>query len=210
MMSDTELREFEDSIDQQGGYSKRTAKGIMFYFPDGSQSLMHFTSSDPRAMLNQRAMWLRHGLVWPLDGVDKKATKSLSNKEQVQLFIESYKDDEMMGTAEIAEALSVPSSAVRRWMTAAGFKQFGRPEDGRKLFWAKSYTVAVGFEQPEPVAEPVKVQKTGDREFIDSHDSWVMDLTHVDGTSSMAQFHSIMVGLNLAYEIRVWKREETK
>jgi hypothetical protein len=52
-------------LERQGAGVRRAKRGYVLTLPDGSTTTIHRTSSDQRAVRNQRATIERAGLVWP-------------------------------------------------------------------------------------------------------------------------------------------------
>lgn len=56
-----------EGLRKQGCVLEDRKNGTWVKFPNGGTTMLHFSVSDRRAILNQRAVIRRNGLIWPLD-----------------------------------------------------------------------------------------------------------------------------------------------
>jgi hypothetical protein len=68
---------------------------------------------------------------------------------------------------------------------------------------------ALGAGKPAATVEldsPLNVSReTSEREFLDTHDSWTLDLRSKPAHLTLADYLSILESAGLGYEIRVWR-----
>lgn len=123
----------------------QTTKGLRVNFEDGGSTMLHWSTSDGRAMANTRADFRRHGITWPYD--DRKAAKRAAKEnrrrkarsgmslvleygdwmkapigedagEKVRAFVEG-KDRVML--REVREATGVSDATARKALLQLGF-----------------------------------------------------------------------------------------
>lgn len=62
-----ETRRLLTALEGQGCRIVERNGKAMLYAPDGGARAIHWTNSDRRSVMEQRAWVKRHGLVWPFD-----------------------------------------------------------------------------------------------------------------------------------------------
>jgi hypothetical protein len=116
----------------QGVTTKRTRKGIYFYFPNGQSDLIHWTQSDWRATRNSRANWRRNGIAWPGDDSQHGGERSkprATTMARVNVALDQLTPEQRekgVSVTEISTLSGVTFFAVENSMRAAGWwKDFG-------------------------------------------------------------------------------------
>lgn len=62
-----ETRRLLDALEAQGVRVVERNGKAMLYAPDGASRTIHWTNSDRKSVMEQRAWVKRHGLTWPFD-----------------------------------------------------------------------------------------------------------------------------------------------
>ena len=284
-MSDSQVRRFIDSMEEQGVGVTRTKKGLFLRLPDRTSTTVHFTNSDVRAFDNLVARLRRAGVRHPEDPKNvaelpaqiKNGNASPSSKRKImEAMVELDYPDVVrimplmkvtgmehitiaralyhMGFTPVAgkrnsrewltpedilaskpkeeepvvepESPTLPEADVERVLGAAveGAREAGRTI-GRELGGSTPHTdaalrdfvdrahaaqVAVNELGAGVPRETVELSsgalRTGNgREFIDTHDSWIVDLTRLPMNMTIGDYLQSLDASGLEFEVRVWR-----
>ena len=190
-LSQKEVKELLDSLDEQGALLMKVKKGVLVKFPDGSMTTVHRTNSDYRSTLNMRAVVKRAGLAWPFDH-DRKDTQTAMRltPERRELLMKVVEEagDGPVSAAAIAAKAEVADPTAKNALIRGGFTQV------RRGVWVRNQP-----EEKAPAQEGAEavVQTDGERNFIDDVDSWVVPVP------KKLQKMADLMGLNI--EVRVWR-----
>jgi hypothetical protein len=219
-------------LEPQGVTVTRTTKGLLFRFPDSSTYTIHWTQSDWRATRNFRANVRAHGLEWPGDYQTKAKRTKPPLKSSIEKVTQALADlnPETVTTVDIARVTGMGSATIAHTMVALGWWHDYKPTNSRRSFvWhppvdpkAPADTIPDIPEEPEssgaltqtpsetlsePVAEPVAtpIRQHAGREFIDSADSWTVDLDSLNPKITVGKLAALYASTGLQVEIRVWR-----
>jgi len=295
-MSDSQVRRFIDSMEEQGVGVTRTKKGLFLRLPDRTSTTVHFTNSDVRAFDNLVARLRRAGVRHPEDPKNvaelpssiKTGNASPSSKRKIIEAIVKldYPDtvaimplmkvtgmehitiaralyhmgftpiagkrnsrewvtpEELLAgkpKAEEPESPTLPPDDVDRFgktvaqqeaervlgAAVEGAREAGRTI-GRELAGSTPHTDAalmdfatraqsaqaavnalgagVPRETTEVELSSGAVRTGNGREFIDTHDSWIVDLTRLPMNMTIGDYLQSLDASGLEFEVRVWRR----
>lgn len=225
-MSRKEIARLLDHIEPQGVTTTRTTKGVLLRMPDGKTDMIHWTTSDHRAADNLRASLRRSGITWPTDG-DPISPKIMNSRPQkatlakVEKALRGY-PYRKIGASQLirlmpeGETLTIP--AAQAALYHLGWTPTG-PTKARK--WLRPLELepepedltpplslvpddARPAEAPAPEPEP-EVKTDGEREFLDSVDSWTADFDQLPEGLTVAQLRQTLGAFGLQLELRTWK-----
>jgi len=197
-------------VEPQGVVVSRTTDGLRFKFPNGKSDAIHFTQSDYRATRNTRANFRRNGIEWPGDARGgKKQVKNPSPKTlaAVEAAV-AGKDD--LSITDVATATGISFYAVQGALVKLGWWRDYGSSRSSNVRWHPP------LEDPKAPAESMVIEPADDdadqpdptppaeREFLDTHDSWTVDVDAVEAIT-MGDLRAAYQAAGLAFEVRVWK-----
>lgn len=219
-------------VTAEGVTVTRTKKGLLFRFPNGSTEMIHFTPSDHRWQANTRASFRRAGISWPGDDTTPKVPDNVSggglthqSRDRARAALVKLGNPTDVTPAEITQAveelfdLTLPHVTASRMLYHSGF----RPtlERRRKaVIWERELSETEAAElfaqtidvepatEPMPAIEPATVQPSAqdpEREFIDSVDSWPLNLELLQDDMTLGQLRAFAAAAGLNIEVRTWK-----
>ena len=189
-----------------------TKAGWMVLAPDGTSITIHRTESDHRAIKNTLSRLKKAGVQLDKEtDVDIKARKETI--EAVKQKLEELGNPELFAGSQVYKALGIAPATGTRALEQSGYVKVGhgmwsRMEQSKPtrslsdmvldLERVQSIpTVTVDLEKP---AEPVNEE----REFIDSVDSWAINIDHLHDLT-MDQLRRTLTEFGYKFEVRVWK-----
>lgn len=207
-------------VEPQGVRVTPIRDGVLLRMPDGESTAVHFSGSDHRGPANLRAKLKRSGITWPTDGTTRqryRASKpTIANGD---LALSRLGSPETVTTAEMLAAWPVSEDGktatritVARYMDQAGYELVGHSRTAR---WVRCeiperYRLAEDDnptdeqDNPDTATDGLAVSTDGDLEFIDSRDSWTLDLDAVAGVS-VRDVQAVLAAAGVALELRVWR-----
>lgn len=201
-------------VEPQGVSVTRTKKGLLFRFPNGETEMIHFTQSDWRATRNARANFRRNGVEWPGDLRGKKPYKATVEKVRGAVEALVARGEEVTSIA-IKRELGMQAGAensVKNAMIALGWwHDYRTPGSRQTLVWHPP--LENGSEVVEEVEDAEDdngdlLVKPPAREFIDTVDSWCVDVDTLDQSTTVAQLRAMFAASGLKAELRAWRAPE--
>lgn len=240
-MSESQVKQFIFSMQDQGVAVTRTKKGLLLRLPNGESTSMHFTNSDIRAKQNLIARLRRAGVRHPDDNrkietlpvsITESGNPAPRTVRAIMEYVESNAYPEVVTVRAISEISGMEHITITRGLYHLGFL----PTKGRRnsrdwitpddILSMGQDSVHMVDDKPEleeeevdrfgtPVADQekvelsesvaVKFEQTSGREFIDSVDSWVVDLTRLPLNMPIGEYLQSLAASGLAFEVRVWR-----
>lgn len=199
-------------LEPQGVTVTRTTKGLLFRLPNGSTESLHFTQSDWRATRNFRAQLRRNGVEYPGDYSQAKSRKKpyKQSVEKITTALESWPEGERVTTVELCRRTgNMTSSTVVHVMQSLGWwHDYKKPGSRQTYYWnppIDPHEIVEELPEPEPVEDPIN--RPALREFLDTVDSWCVQLDGLDQTTTVAQLRALYAASGLNAELRVWRAE---
>jgi hypothetical protein len=215
-------------VESQGVKVSSVKSGYMLKFPNGESTTMHLTGSDNRGPLNLRAVLKRNGIDWPTDNQDIKLNHATLRKGSEVLEKMGNPNTIRMHDFRIAATLvewNVPNATIRRFLTYMGYEATGNTVARRYILKdsieGKEYAEAVEIANmrmeaqtyspvvsitPEPLPALLTKETTVEvREFLDTHDSWTVNMDILPDTITLGDMKLMFAAMGISFEVRVWK-----
>lgn len=198
-----------DYVEPQGVSVVRTTKGLLFRFPNGATEMIHFTQSDYRATRNARANFRRNGIEWPGDAIARKTTKSPSAKTLEAVAPVLAGRDALM-VAEVAREAGVGFYAAQGAMVKMGWwRDYGNAKSAAVRWHPPIENPSEVLEEiTEDAADEPEPTPPEQREFLDTVDSWAVDLDAIANENRLIYVSDLVASYRaagLAVELRVWR-----
>jgi hypothetical protein len=201
-------------LEPQGVTTTRTKDGLLFRMPDGGTEMLHYTQSDWRGTRNFRANLRRHGVEYPGDYQDRGKRRKPPYADSIAKVEAALADlnPDQVTTVEICKATGQISSTVTHVMIHLGWwHDYKTPKSKQTFVWHPPFDPTEIVElvedaepEPEPETRPVP-GKPGVREFLDSVESWTVDLATLDPTTTLGQLVKLYAASALHVEVRIWR-----
>lgn len=215
-------------VESQGVKVSSVKSGYMLKFPNGESTTMHLTGSDNRGPLNLRAVLKRNGIEWPTDNQDIKLNPLTVQRGSEVLEKMGFPNTIRMRDFRTAATLiewNVPNSTIGRFLRSMGYVATGNTQAQRYILAetieSKEYAEAVEIAnmdlKPEPyqpivsiTPEPLPALLTKEttlevREFLDTHDSWTVNMDILPDTITLGDMKLMFAAMGISFEVRVWK-----
>lgn len=196
-------------IEPQGVIITPVKNGFLLRLPNGESTTIHLTGSDHRGPLNLRATLRRAGVSWPTDKATKKMYKTTTEKGKDVLRKvgnpRSIRVHDFVVAATLIDWKPTRDTVVN-FLLSEGYIGVGATVNRRYVIPDE---IIVEDKKPvmvvpmEPIDErPVTLEI---REFIDTHDSHVIDLDVMPDTMSVKDVKLMLAAMGFQFEIRYWK-----
>jgi hypothetical protein len=234
-MTSKEIARLVKHIEPQGVKFTRTKKGLLLRLPDDTTTMIHFTSSDHASTDAIRARLRRAGVSWPTDSAAVKlppylgtGSASKTTLERMSGVLDDLGNPLKLKTADamrIWKSKGYPTdyASVMRGLYNSGYTPTQKTPRGQ-IAWEREDEEAVTaiveeIEHPEPIEPPAlalvpepepepEPTKPAGREFIDTADSWTVDLETIDRDLTLRQILGLYGSTGLTLELRVWRHDE--
>lgn len=195
-------------VEPQGVTVVRTTKGLLFRFPNGGTEMIHFTQSDYRATRNARANFRRNGIEWPGDSTAHKVTKNPSAKTlEAVAPVLAGRDNLIVN--DVARDAGVGFYAAQGALVKLGWwRDYGNPKSSAVRWHPPIENPSEVVEEIDAAAEEPEPTPTDQREFLDTVDSWAVDLDAIANENRLIYVNDLVASYRaagLAVELRVWK-----
>lgn len=232
-MSATQQERFVRSMQDQGVAVTRTTKGFFLRLPNGESTTVHFTLSDVRAQKNLYAVLRRAGVRHPEDpknmnelpeSITESGQPAPRTRRSIERYVEDHGFPDKVAVLAIVKDTGMEHVTITRALYHMGFlptkgkrgaRDWLTPEEILKRK-PKGGPVESQTFDPEPeleeqflaapdetTATPVPPMER--REFLDSHDSWVVNLEGLPLHMSLGDYFDSIAASGLQFEIRVWR-----
>ena len=208
-------------VEAQGVAVTTVKNGYMLRLPNGESTTVHLSVSDHRGPLNLRAFLKRNGIDWPTDKQsDIKMLKStIAKGEEVLEKMGNPRTVRMHDFATAASLIewNVPNMTISRFLVYKGYEPVGNTVQRRYIMPEPIVTeLKPPVVSPEPkaivsiVKQPLDSVLTKEttlevREFLDTHDSWTVNLDILPDTLSVRDMKLMFAAIGVEFEVRVWK-----
>jgi hypothetical protein len=210
-------------IEAQGVVTTPVKNGVMLRLPNGESTTVHFSVSDHRGPLNMRAFLKRNGIDWPTDKHDVKVSKA--TKERGDIVLEKMGNPSTIRAHDfhIAAGLidwKVSNTTVANYLYSKGYEGVGNTVQRRFVIPDPFVVEAPKLKSDEvspqshpivsivktPLPEILTKESTLEvREFLDTHDSWVVNMDILPDTLTVRDMKLVLAALGVSFEVRVWK-----
>jgi hypothetical protein len=223
-LSKKETAKLLDYIEPQGVDITPVKNGYLLRLPNGETTTVHLSVSDHRGPANLKATLKRAGVKWPTDsnyggsrsGIQHEHTKKFGEKLLLSFnYAEVIKASDLRLKAQEI-GWNPTSNTIRKFMISKGYQSIGATSG---LKWKKitpivterkelieqdnvAEIVSINSETPNPLD---RVIKETPREFLDTHDSWTINLDILPHNLSLGDTMMMLKAMGLKFEIRVWK-----
>lgn len=220
-LSKKETARLLDYIEPQGVDITPVKNGYLLRLPNGETTTVHLSVSDHRGPANLRSTLKRAGVKWPTDAVKGEIVLTPNTVKYGEKLLKSFDHADSIKQTDLkqrAEEIgwSVAQVTIRRFMISRGYQGIGGP---RNYKWQKikpliterkeleeepitAEVIPLNHDQPNPLD---RVIRETPREFLDSHDSWTVDLDILPDTLTIKDVAMMYKATGLNFEIRVWK-----
>lgn len=214
-LSKKETAKLLTHVERQGVVTTPVKNGVMLRLPNGESTVVHFSVSDHRGPAKLRAQLKRAGVDWPTDKTPRKMTPATI--EKANRVMDRMAHPTIIRTHDFLIAASIddwkPSNiTVANYLYSLGYQGVGNTT-------SKRFVLPDPIVETKPVEEapivaihperldlpPVPVQQEVIREFLDSHDSWTVDLDILPDTMTLHDAKLFIKAMGLSFELRVWK-----
>jgi hypothetical protein len=198
-------------VEAQGVNVTPVKNGVLLRLPNGESTTVHFSGSDHRGPLNLRAFLKRNGIDWPTDHNDVKPTKLTLERGEKVLERMGYPNALRMHdfkTAAMLDDWHVTSTTISRFLYYRGYEGVGNTVNRRFVMPSEIIEVPKEINPVVTINETVPLVETTvqHREFLDTHDSWTVDMDILPDSLSVKDMKLMLAAMGIEYEVRVWKR----
>lgn len=227
-MTKSEVQRIIRHLVAQGCTRVDVKEGVRLLHPSGKGTvILHWTTSDYRALANTRAEVKRLGLKWidePLERKEERVNDSTIQLDELEKILAAVKQAKDLFTAqEIASKTGISPQRVFKALPLIGCERDGSywaPPDDRPAMPEQPKpkqttpptappappvgvdTIQRGAGLPTPPKpQPAPAPRVQIREFVDPRNSWTIP------TPATLQKYADEMGLNI--EVRVWRGDAT-
>lgn len=228
-MTESQIVRFTRSMEEQGVGVTRTKKGLFLRLPNGESTTLHFTNSDVRAPDNLMSRLRRAGVRHPddsraIDVLPKQITESGQPATRTrQRILNAIAELDYPTTVKVPEVVALTNMehvTISRALFHMDFKPIAGKRNSRDWLTPaeilelkpKEVEVMPVYEEDTetveetPADDTVKVELSGDREFIDTYDSWIVDLSRLPREMKIGDYIDSMLASGLEFEVRMWRK----